>query len=104
VSTRKTAELQVLLEGVPLPAAKQQLIDYARSQPADPGLLRLLERLPDRDYRSLDEVGEALHPVQPTVERRRPREPRVQSDLPPGGEAYTDPSAEPGWVRERGPA
>ena len=60
----RVAELQTLLEGVPLPAARSELIEYAREQ--DGGeLLGLLSRLPDREYRSLDEVGEALAPVQP---------------------------------------
>ena len=98
VSTREVAELQVLLEGVPLPAGKQELIEYARRE--DGALVRLLERLPDRDYRSLDEVGEELFRVQPERPQADPAEPRPESGLPPGGDAYTDASAEPGSVRE----
>lgn len=96
------AELQVVLEGVPLPAGKQQLIEHARGEDAEPGLVALLEALPDREYGSIDEVGEMLHPVQPA----RPRQshlPKPESGPPPGGAAYTDPSPEPGAVRERGP-
>jgi hypothetical protein len=59
------AELQVLLEGVPLPAAKQELLDYARRQGGSPGELALLEALPGRQYESIDEVAETLNPVQP---------------------------------------
>jgi uncharacterized protein DUF2795 len=105
VTTREAAELQVLLEGVPLPAGKQELLDYARAQDRNQ-LARLLERLPESEYGSLDEVGEALEPVQPVQPHRASadaREPRVESGEPPGGEAYTDPSAEPGSIRERGP-
>ena len=98
MSTREVAELQVLLEGVPLPAGKQELMEYARRE--DGALVRLLERLPDRDYRSLDEVGEELFRVQPERPQADPAEPRPESGLPPGGDAYTDASAEPGSVRE----
>jgi len=76
VSSR-LAELQTLLEGVPLPADKQELIRYAVSEGAGPGEAALLEALPDREFRSIDDVGEALQPVQP------------------------GPSSEPGRVRER---
>ena len=96
------AELQVLLEGVPLPAAKQELVDYASRQ-ENRGVGSLLERLPEREYRSLDEVGEALLPVQPHWSGPDAREPQPESGKPPGGDAYTDASAEPGAVRERGP-
>jgi hypothetical protein len=102
MSTREVAELQVLLEGVPLPASKQELMDYARAE--DGGrFAALLGQLPDREFESLDEVGEELSPVQP--ERKQPdaRSSREESGKPPGGEAYTDASAEPGRVREGGP-
>lgn len=102
VSPQRAAELQVVLEGVPLPAKKQQLLDYARQQ--DESVLGDLQRLPDREYSSLDEVGEALAPVQP--ERRPPhtQKPREESGEPPGGDSYIDPDAEPGAVRPSGPA
>jgi Protein of unknown function (DUF2795) len=102
VSTREVAELQVLLEGVPLPAQKQVLIEYAREQD-DHRLAGLLERLEDREYGSLDEVGEELAPVQPESSSPDPHQPREESDLPPGGDAYTSASNETGRVREHGP-
>ena len=102
MSSREVAELQVLLEGVPLPAGKQELLDYASRQ-ENSGLGSMLERLPDREYRSLDEVGEALLPVQPDWRQPDAHEPQPESGEPPGGDAYTDASAEPGAVRERGP-
>ena len=103
MTTRDVAELQVLLEGVPLPASRQELLAHAvRERGGD--LTALLERLPDRQYESLDDVGEELLPVQPEWSRRDPHEPREESGGPPGGgEAYTDASAEPGRVRERSP-
>jgi hypothetical protein len=102
VSTREVAELQVLLEGVPLPAEKRQLIEYAREQD-DHRLAGLLERLEDREYGSIDEVGEELAPVQPEQPRPNPHQPREESDLPPGGDAYTSTSNDTGRVREHGP-
>jgi hypothetical protein len=95
------AELQVLLEGVPLPASRQELLDHARREGAGALELALLEGLPDREYSSLDEVGEALLPVQPEREPEELGHPKPESGEPPGGSAYTDASEEPGWVRDR---
>ena len=102
VSTRDVAELQVLLEGVPLPASRQELLAYARHE--DGGrLTALVERLPDREYRSLDDVGEELLQLQPQWPQPDAKQPRAESGEPPGGAAYTDASAEAGRVREDGP-
>jgi hypothetical protein len=95
----RLAELQVLLEGVPLPAGKQQLLDYARREGGGPAELALLEALPDRQYGSIDEVGETLQPVQPSLPPQQPEQPQAESGLPPGGDAYTDLSPETGTVR-----
>lgn len=103
MSTREIAELQVLLEGVALPAEKQELTEYARSQDDHGSVAGLLERLPDSEYGSLDEVGEALLQLQPEWAHEDAHEPYGESDLPPGGDAYTDAAAEPGRVREHGP-
>ena len=86
MNTKDAAELQVLLQGVALPAGKQELVAYARTQ--DERAARRLESLPDREYRSLDEVGEALVPVQPVRAKPEPHLPRAESGNPPGGEAY----------------
>jgi Protein of unknown function (DUF2795) len=81
------AELQTLLEGVPLPTAKRDLVDYAKRQDGGDGVLGLLSRLPDREYATLDEVGEELNPVQPRFGREPPL-PREESGEPPGGPDY----------------
>ncbi len=96
------AALQVLLEGVALPASKAELIEYAREQ--DGGrAVALLERLPDREYRRLDDVGEALAPVQPSSEDRD-AVPHAESDLPPGrGDYVSAPHPNPGKVRDNTP-
>jgi hypothetical protein len=102
-SFQRAAMLQALLEGVPLPASRDELIDYAEQQDGGHAFRPELERLPDREYGALDEVGEVLAPVQPSWEGAQPHAPEPESGLPPGGDAYTDATAEPGAVRENGP-
>jgi len=101
VSIQRSAEIQVVLEGVRLPASKAELLEYARTQDVDAA--RKLESLPDRKYRSLDEVGEALEPVQPSSSGAQSAVPREESDAPPGGDAYIDPNPNPGAVRHDAP-
>ena len=101
VDSRHAAEVQVLLEGVPLPASKQELLAYARSQ--DERVAEQLASLPDRGYRSLDEVGEALAPVQPPRAQPDAAVPHEESDKPPGGDDYVEPHPEPGAVRHDAP-
>ena len=86
---------------MPLPASKAELVEYARRE--DPDAAALLEALPDREYRSLDEVGEALAPVQPPRAQPDTAVPREESDKPPGGDAYIEPHPEPGAVRHDAP-
>jgi hypothetical protein len=102
-SFQRAALLQALLEGVPLPASREELIEYLARQEGGYAFRPELERLPDREYGALDEVGEALVPVQPSWDGAQPHEPEAESGLPPGGDAYTDAAAEPGAVREKGP-
>ena len=94
----RVAELQTALEGVPLPAGKEDLIEYARSQSGGEAYVGLLSGVPEREYRSLDDVGEALVSVQPDWEHEAPP-PRPESGKPPGGDDYVEPSPEPGSVR-----
>jgi hypothetical protein len=61
---RTSAYAQAVLEGVPLPAGRATLIEYAREQGAEEFVIEALRRIPDREYESLDEVGEAIAPVQ----------------------------------------
>ncbi len=83
------AELEVVLEGVLLPAPRAELVRYAASQGAPPGAVEALASLPDREFGSLDEVGEELAPVQPPRAEPPVRAPREESGDPPGGERYT---------------
>ena len=93
------AELQVLLEGVPLPSELSELVEYALRQGARGEQVGMLRRLPDRSYDNLDEVGEELVPVQPPREREEPHSPREESGAPPGADAYTQLHPESGAVR-----
>lgn len=98
-ATQRTSELQALLEGIALPATREELLDYAAGQQGGEGFRGDLESLPEREFRSLDEVAEELVRVQPQAAAPRVAVPHEESDEPPGGEAYTDPNAEPGAVR-----
>ncbi|HKP17959.1 MAG TPA: DUF2795 domain-containing protein [Gaiellaceae bacterium] len=82
------AELEVLLEGVDLPAPRRELIRHALGEAGGEEAAALLRALPDREYRSIDEVGEALEPVQPQPAAAIPT-PRPESGDPPGGDRYT---------------
>jgi hypothetical protein len=101
-SFQRAAELQALLEGVALPASRQGLVDYVSGQPGGSAYRADLEGLPDREYRSLPEVAEALAPVQPASEYEPP-EPREESDQPPGGDGYVTADPVSGAVRNDAP-
>jgi hypothetical protein len=100
VDFSQAAELQTTLEGVSLPAEKNELLSYAASQRARPVELQALRSLPDRLYQSLDEVGEALVRVQPTAQHEVPHEPKEESGAPPGGSAYVELHPESGATRD----
>ena len=101
MNTQRAAEIQVALEGVPLPASRDALIAYARGQ--DPSIVADLEGLPDEEFDRLDAVGELLMLV-PTAPAEAPRLPRPESGRPPGGEDYLTPfPADTGRVRHDAP-
>jgi len=83
------AELQVLLEGVSLPAEHSSLVSYALQEGASGEQVALLRRLPERQYDNIDEVAEELVQVQPSYEHEVPDSPHEESGAPPGGDAYT---------------
>ena len=94
------AELQVVLEGVPLPASKRELFAYAQSQGADQRLLAALRSVPDKEYGFIDEVGEEIASVQPSWEQPQPQTPSEDSDAVPGGPDYTRVPSDTGQVRD----
>jgi uncharacterized protein DUF2795 len=91
VNFQRAAEIQVLLEGIRLPATREELVRYAALQ--DAAAAAELERIPDREYRRLDEVGEELAPTAP-VRASHDRLPRPESGAPPGGADYVTPQQE----------
>jgi hypothetical protein len=101
MDTQRAAELQAVLEGVPLPATRSQLIAYAREQ--SPSLAGELEGLPDAEFRRIDEVGELLMLV-PSAPAPADDLPRPESGKPPGGPDYVNPSpSDTGRVRHDAP-
>lgn len=85
------ARLETLLVGASLPADKSALLEHAVRQHAEPQLLEALRSIPDREYRSLDEVVEELLHVQPPRAHDDAQQPREESGQPPGGADYTNP-------------
>ncbi len=100
MDAQRSAELQVVLEGIPLPARRAMLIEYAASQ--DPTAAADLEALPEGEYDRLDAVGEALRqPPRAPGPARKP--PRPESGEPPGGADYLRARPESGAVRPSAP-
>ena len=81
MNAQRAAEIQVVLEGVRLPATRGELIAYARRW--DPVAASELGAIPDRAYDRIDEVGEALLRVQP-VAQIEAQLPTRESGLPAG--------------------
>jgi hypothetical protein len=102
MSTQRSAEIQAALEGISLPATRDELVAYARLQ-ADERTTAILGALPDREYRTIDEVGEELVHVQPSLPQQVVQTPSPESGAVPGGVDYTNPSPEPGGARTGDP-
>ena len=101
MDAQRAAEIQVVLEGIRLPASRDELIAYARSN--GPEFVPDLEALPRREFDRLDVVGELLmlDPSAPTADHRSPR---PESGKPPGGADYLQPfPADTGRVLEGAP-
>jgi hypothetical protein len=96
MNLQRAAEIQVVLEGVTLPATRAQLVHYAALQDAEAAVE--LERISDREYRSIDEVGEELAHTQPDPPAVEPV-PHPESGAPPGEDDYLNPDPTPGAIR-----
>ena len=97
---QRSAEIQVVLEGIPLPASRDQLVRYASRY--DGEAARTLASIPDREYGRIDEVGEALAATGVVTVERDPL-PQPESGKPPGGDDYLRPNPQPGAVRHDAP-
>jgi hypothetical protein len=95
MNLQRAAEIQVVLEGVKLPATRSELMRYAELQDRDAAVE--LKRIADRRYGRLDEVGEELAPTRP-VHLTSERSPKPESGEPPGGNDYLRPFPESGRV------
>lgn len=100
VDLQRAAEIQVVLEGVRLPATRAELVRYAARW--DPNAADELRSIPNRSYALIDEVGEALAATQPRLLSRTAR-PHAESGLPPGGRDYVEPRPQSGAVRSAAP-
>jgi hypothetical protein len=101
VNAQRAARIQAVLEGLPLPATRSQLLEYARHE--DPEIVRDLEGLPDEEFDRLDAVGQLLTLV-PTAPQPENSVPRPESGKPPGGDDYLEPfPADTGRVRHDAP-
>jgi hypothetical protein len=96
MNLQRAAEIQVVLEGVTLPATRAELVQYAALEDAE--AVAELERIPDREYRSIDEVGEELAHTQPQLPAQS-LIPRPESGEPPGEDDYVNPHPSPGAIR-----
>ena len=96
MNLQRAAEIQVVLEGVKLPATRAELVHYAALQDAEAAVE--LERISDREYKSIDEVGEELAHTQPYFPAEEPL-PREESGAPPGKADYVNPDPTPGELR-----
>jgi hypothetical protein len=75
MTIREADDLGALLEGVPLPARKRELVGYARRRD-HAGLALLIGKLPEREYDSLDEVAQELVLRESHLIERDPHDPR----------------------------
>jgi hypothetical protein len=100
VNAQRSAEIQVVLEGVKLPATRDELVRYAAPQDAQAAVE--LERISNRKYDSIDDVGEELTPTQPARPSAQ-KLPKPESGKPPGGDDYLNPFPESGRARVDAP-
>jgi hypothetical protein len=101
MDTQRAAEVQAVLEGVDLPATRDELTAYARRH--DSSVASDLLGLPDEEFDRLDSVGEllSLAPAAPKVPQPPPR---PESGAPPGGDDYLQPfPSDTGRVRHDAP-
>jgi len=85
VNAQRAAEIQAVLEGIPLPAQKSELVSYMREQ--DASFVADLDGLPDEQFRSIDDVGRLLTLV-PAAPQPGDGLPRAESGKPPGADDY----------------
>lgn len=91
---------QQYLEGIPLPVRTEIVLDYAERVGVPDEVMAVLRELPDEHFRRLDDVGHAICDTQPAFAPPAVGEPRNESGLRPGGDAYLQAWPDPGAVRD----
>lgn len=56
ISGRNVANVTHSLKGIDFPAGKGHLVNYAREHGADPDVIDVLEKLPEKDYNNMADV------------------------------------------------
>jgi hypothetical protein len=100
MNLQRAAQIQVVLEGIDLPASRAELVRYAAREDRDAAAA--LEQIEERSYDSIDDVGEQLAPTS-VPQRGDSRLPKPESGEPPGGDDYLRPFPESGAVRPSAP-
>ena len=93
MNLQRAAEIQVVLEGIKLPASRDELVRHAAREDRDAASALL--QIEDRTYGRIDEVGEELAATQPVPHATVPL-PRPESGEPPGGAGYVRSAPPPG--------
>lgn len=57
------ADIQKFLNGIEFPAGKDELVDHASSEGADPDALDILEQLPEKMYDSPTEIMQEIRKI-----------------------------------------
>lgn len=70
-------QVEKFLEGMSYPSSKEDIIGHARSKGADPAAMDMLERLPDDEYSSPNEVSEEMGRLQEVEEETEPEKEEV---------------------------
>ncbi len=55
--------IETFLKGIDYPASKEDIIDHAKSMSAPDDIIRVLNRLPDRQYQFLNDVEREVNKV-----------------------------------------
>ena len=54
-------KIHQVISGLPLPASKKDIVEYARNKGADTGVLDRLETLPDQEFNNTAEITDQLY-------------------------------------------
>jgi len=56
-------DIQKFLNGIQFPASKEELVDHASGEGADPDSLGVLDQLPEKMYSSLTEIIQEIRKI-----------------------------------------